>query len=423
MQIFSELKNRGVIQTISDPILERLFNSESLSFFTGYDPTAKSLQLGNLFMIMTMKRLQLAGHRPIILVGGATGLIGDPAGKVSERVLLDSATVIANAQAIQKQLEHFLEFNDSSNGAILVNNMDWFKDFSLIEYMRTIGKYFRIGDMLAKDSVQSRLASESGMSLTEFTYQTLQAYDFCYLNQKFGVSLQIGGSDQWGNITAGIDYTRKVSGQQVYGMVIPLVTDANGQKFGKSVAGSIYLDAELTSPYQLYQYLLNTDDAHVIQYLNYFTFLSLKAIQELEQKTIQTPAERWAQKILAESVTEFVHGQEGLAFAKRAAHVFFGGSLESVSAQELAALFKEVPSLQKSMHCLQEGIPILDFVSDQFLFKSKSDLRRAIQQQGVYLNNQVIPHAEYRVTQKDLLMGNMIVFRKGKKNYFLIRFE
>ena len=264
-KLLEQLRKRGLIENVSDEALGEILDKEKVTFYTGYDPTSKSLQIGNLFAIITMRRLQLAGHKPVLLVGGATGMIGDPSGKESERILLSDDVVKANVEAQKKQIQKFLDFT-GPNAAEMVNNYDWFKGMCLLEFLRDIGKRFRISDMLERESVRARLDSETGISFTEFTYQMLQSYDFLHLSRNKGVRLQIGGSDQWGNITAGIDLVRKVDAKQVFGLVIPLVTDANGKKFGKSEGNTIYLDAEMTSPYQMYQYLLNSDDSSVVTY-------------------------------------------------------------------------------------------------------------------------------------------------------------
>ncbi len=323
MNFYSELEARGIVQDKSHDELVDKLNNDSLSFYVGFDPTAKSLQLGNLFVVTTMKRFQDAGHRPYVLVGGATGMIGDPSGKSDERNLLDEETLKANLEGQKSQLEKLLSYH-GENAAVTVNNLDWIGKFSLIEFLRDIGKRFRVSEMLSKDSVKSRITSDAGISFTEFTYQMIQGYDFAHLNKEYGVTLQVGGSDQWGNMTAGMDLTRKMHGNQAYCLTVPLVTDSNGKKFGKSEGGAIYLDPTMTSPYKMYQYLLNSDDSSVIQYLKFFTFLSLSEIDELQKKTEEEPHLRTAQKKLAEEVVRYVHGEDGLNSALRATSFFFG---------------------------------------------------------------------------------------------------
>jgi len=404
--LVAELKERGIIKTVSDPGIERLLDAEKVVFYTGYDPTAKSLQIGNLFAIVTMKRLQLAGHKPVILVGGATGMIGDPSGKSSERKLLDAEVAGENAAALKLQLSQFLDFNCGENSAEMVNNLDWFKHIGFLEFLRDAGKHFRLVEMLAKDSVQTRLTAGEGISFTEFAYQTLQAYDFAYLNEKKGVTLQLGGSDQWGNITAGIEYVRKIRQVPVYGMVIPLVTDASGLKFGKSAGNGIFLSADITSPYQMYQYLLNTEDACVVQYLKYFTFLPLAEIAELERELQANPNARKAQRVLAEQVTELVHKKSGLEAALRCTKIFFGEKIADISKKDLDVVFASVPAVARTP-----------------LFKSKGEARRMIEQQGAYLNNVLIASPETAAGSGDLLDGNVMVLRKGKKSYCVVNFS
>jgi tyrosyl-tRNA synthetase len=419
-KLLEQFRKRGLVENISDEVLGEILDKEKVTFYTGYDPTSKSLQIGNLFAIITMRRLQLAGHKPVLLVGGATGMIGDPSGKESERVLLSDEVVKANVEAQKKQLQKFLDFSGPA-GAEMVNNYDWFKGMCLLEFLRDIGKRFRISDMLERDSVRARLDSETGISFTEFTYQMLQSYDFLHLSRAKDVRLQIGGSDQWGNITAGIDLVRKVDAKQVFGLVIPLVTDANGKKFGKSEGNTIYLDAEMTSPYQMYQYLLNSDDSSVVKYLKYFTFLSDEEILHYEKETKENPHKREAHRKLAETVTEYVHGKEGLAAALRATAIFFGEAIEKVSAKELASIFADVPSISISHDKLTQGMDISELLSLTPLFKSKGEARRSIEQNGASLNNKAITAVDYKVTSKDLVTENSLVLRKGKKNYCLVK--
>lgn len=419
--LLDELRERGLIEHVSDEALGELFAKESVSFYTGYDPTAKSLQIGNLFAIVTMRRLQLAGHKPVIIVGGATGMIGDPSGKNAERNLLTEEVIEQNIAGQRKQLERLLDFDCGENSAILLNNKDWLGNFSFLEFLRDVGKRFRLSEMLAKDSVKSRLNSEVGISFTEFTYQMLQAYDFSYLYKNHGVKLQLGGGDQWGNITAGIDLTRKTESASVYGMVIPLVTDGQGNKFGKSEGGTIYLDPEMTSPYQMYQYLLNSDDTSVITYLKYFSFLSLEEIGELEQVTKDEPHKREAQKVLAATVVEMVHGKEGLEAAERATRIFFGEKIENLQDTDLTAIFKDVPAVTINKDTLSAGINAVDLCAETPLFKSKGEARRALQQNGVSLNNVKFESPDQIINNDNLASESTLVIRKGKKNYCLVR--
>ena len=422
MNLVDDLKYRNIIDNTShDELLDKL-NEGGLKFYVGYDPTAKSLQIGNLFVVITMMRLQKAGHTPYVLVGGATGMIGDPSGKNSERNLLDQETLQSNINGQKAQLESFLEFS-GSNAAVMVNNFDWMSGFGYLEFLRDVGKRFRLSEMMAKDSVKSRLNSDAGISYTEFSYQILQAYDFCHLNKTHGVKLQIGGSDQWGNMTAGIDLTRKMNSDQVYTMTVPLVTDSNGNKFGKSEGGAtIYLDPDMTSPYKMYQYLLNSDDESVVKYLKYFTFLDHDTINALETKTKDEPHLREAQKTLASEVVKLVHGEKGLESATRATGFFFGGAIENVSDKEVASIFADVPALDLQASDLGT-VSILDLLAQTPLFKSKGEARRSLQQKGVYINNHQVQEMEMVVTKDNLASETSLVIRKGKKNYCVVRFS
>jgi len=422
MTFYEELEQRGLIADVSSPDIKDLINNKKIAFYIGYDPTAKSLQIGNLFAIITMKRFQENGHKPVVVLGGATGMIGDPSGKSSERVLLTEEIIKENLEAQKLQFKRILKF-DGENPAIMVNNYDWMGKFSFIEFLRDVGKRFRITEMLAKDSVKNRIESEVGLSFTEFCYQMLQAYDFRHLALHHDVVLQMGGGDQWGNITAGIDYTRKMDAKQVYGLVIPLVTDSNGNKFGKSEGGTaIYLDPEMTSPYQMYQFLLNSDDASVDKYLKYFTFLSLEEIKALDHKTKTEPHLREAQKVLAQEVVKIVHGEAGLDSALKATKIFFGEKIENLKDKDLNAIFKDVPSLELKRADLKNGYPLLDLLAMTPLFPSKSEARRSVEQKGVYLNNDVCPEMTSLINEFHLASETCMVLRKGKKNYCVIKF-
>lgn len=424
MNFYQELVARGLIEATSSEEIADILNNKKISFYIGYDPTAKSLQIGNLFAIITMKRFQMAGHKPYVLIGGATGMIGDPSGKSTERVLLTEEVIAANIEAQKKQFKIFLDFNDGANGAVMVNNYDWMGKFSFLEFLRDVGKRFRVTEMLAKESVKNRINSEAGISFTEFSYQMLQAYDFRYLAKERNVILQMGGGDQWGNITAGIDLARKMDGNHVYGIVIPLVTDAHGNKFGKSEGGTaIYLDPEMTSPYQMYQYLLNSDDASVVKYLKYFTFLSLDEIAALEEKVKTEPHLREAQKILAAEVVKMVHGEAGLEAALKATKIFFGEKIENLKDKDLTAIFKDVPSVELKHEQLAQGIPLLDLLASTPLFGSKGEAKRSVEQKGVYLNNDGLHDFAMTIKPEHLASESCMVIRKGKKNYCVVRFS
>ncbi len=424
MNFYQELVARGLIEATSSEEIADILNNKKISFYIGYDPTAKSLQIGNLFAIITMKRFQQAGHKPYVLIGGATGMIGDPSGKSTERVLLTEEVIEANIEAQKKQFKIFLDFNDSSNGAVMVNNYDWMGKFSFLEFLRDVGKRFRVTEMLAKESVKNRINSEAGISFTEFSYQMLQAYDFRYLAKEHNVVLQMGGGDQWGNITAGIDLARKMDGNHVHGIVIPLVTDAHGNKFGKSEGGTaIYLDPEMTSPYQMYQYLLNSDDASVVRYLKYFTFLSLDEIAALEEKVKAEPHLREAQKVLASEVVKAVHGEAGLEAAMKATKIFFGEKIENLKDKDLTAIFKDVPSVELKRDQLAQGIGLLDLLALTPLFGSKGEAKRSVEQKGVYLNNDGVTDFNLTLNTEHLASETCMVIRKGKKNYCVVRFS
>ena len=422
MHFYEELESRGLIADVSNPEIKEILNTKKISFYIGYDPTAKSLQIGNLFAMITMKRFQEAGHKPYVLLGGATGMIGDPSGKSTERVLLTEEVIRENIEAQKKQFQRILKF-DGANPAIMVNNYDWMGQFSFLGFLRDVGKRFRISEMIAKDSVKKRLESEVGLSFTEFCYQMLQAYDFRHLALHNDVILQMGGGDQWGNITAGIDYARKMDARQVYGIVIPLVTDSNGNKFGKSEGGTaIYLDPEMTSPYQMYQFLLNSDDSSVVKYLKYFTFLSLDEIAILEEKTKTEAHLRNAQKTLAAEVVKLVHGEEGLNAALTATKIFFGEKITNLKDKDLNAIFQDVPSVEMKRSDLQLGIPYLDLLAATPLFASKGEAKRSVEQKGVYLNNDTVPEMSAKLDESHLASETCMVIRKGKKNYCVIKF-
>lgn len=424
MNFYQELVARGLIEATSSEELPDLLNTKKISFYIGYDPTAKSLQIGNLFALITMKRFQNAGHRPYVLIGGATGMIGDPSGKNSERVLLTEEVIQVNIEAQKKQFQRVLDFNCGENSAVMVNNYDWMGKFSFIEFLRDVGKRFRVTEMLAKESVKNRINSEVGISFTEFTYQMLQAYDFKFLAKEHNVVLQMGGGDQWGNITAGIDLTRKMDGKQVYGIVIPLVTDAHGNKFGKSEGGTaIYLDPEMTSPYQMYQYLLNSDDASVVKYLKYFTFLSLDEIAILEQKTISEPHLREAQKVLASEVVKIVHDEAGLQSALSATKIFFGEKIANLKDKDLMSIFRDVPSVELKREVLSAGLPLLELLALTPLFGSKGEAKRSVEQKGVYLNNDSVTDMALILNEQNLASETCMVIRKGKKNYCVVKFS
>jgi tyrosyl-tRNA synthetase len=423
MPILDDLQARGLLQDVShrDELAE-LLARETVTVYAGYDPTARSLHVGNLVPTVMLARLQRAGHRPIALVGGATGMIGDPTGKSDERNLLDADTLAANAAAIRKQLERFFEFGPGANGAMMANNADWFRDISYLAFLRDVGKLLTVNYMTAKDSVKSRLEDRaSGISYTEFSYMLLQAYDFVHLSEAHGCRLQVGGSDQWGNITAGIELQRKMGRQPIYGLTGPLLLDASGEKMGKTSSGMrIWLDPELTSPYAFYQYWLNTEDADVERLLKIFSWKSLDEIAELVREHAKAPESRLGQRVLAEDFTTWVHGPEATRSAVAASQVMFGGSLENLTDADLRPLLADVPSTAIPHAQLAAGIPFLDLLAQTKLAASKGAARRLVQGGGAYINNIRIGEPEKIVTLEDLGTESMIVLRAGKKSYHIV---
>jgi tyrosyl-tRNA synthetase len=419
--LIEELRWRGLLQDATEGAAEHLAEAPR-SAYIGFDPTARSLHVGSLLVIMDLVHMQRHGHTPIALVGGGTGLIGDPSGKETERQLLTKEQVGENAEGIRAQLAHFLDFEAKSNAAVMRNNLDWLGGLALVDFLRDIGKHFSVNQMMARESVKRRLADEtSGLSYTEFSYALLQSYDFLELYRREGCTIQMGGSDQWGNITAGTDLIRRVEGGRAFGVVSPLVTNSAGKKFGKSEAGNIWLDAELTSPFQFYQFWINTEDTDTVRYLKYFSLLSQDDIGLLDAATQTEPHLRSAQKALAEDVTRRVHGETGLAKAVQATGALFGGDLSGLSADDVADVFSDVPSSEVTREKLGgEGMSIVDFLSESGVASSKGDARRAVEGGGVYLNNVRVEGIERRVTMADALEGRFLVIRKGKRSYHLV---
>jgi len=404
--------------------VEEAFRSGPLTAYIGFDPSASSLHVGSLLPIMGLVHLQRHGHRPIAVVGGGTGLIGDPSGKTEERPLLNRDEVARNLEGIRGQLEHFLEFDGVENPARLVNNLDWLGRLSLVDFLRDVGKHFSVNALLRKESVRRRVeAEETGISYTEFSYALLQAYDFLELHRRYGCTLQLGGSDQWGNITAGIDLVRRMEGERAYGIVFPLVTTADGTKFGKTEEGTVWLDPERTSPFRFYQFWINTDDRDVVRYLRRFTLLEREEIGALERAVEERPHEREAQRRLAEEVTRAVHGDGGLERARRATQVLFRGEdLEGLAAAEIADIFSDVPSSELAPSALEgEGRGLVELLADTGLTRSRSEARRQIAQGGIYLNNERVEDAERRVGRGDAIEERFLVLRRGKKRYHLVK--
>ena len=417
------LRRRGLLEQISDEAgLTALFAREQVSFYVGFDPTARSLHVGNFVPIMMMAHLQRAGHRPIAVVGGATGMIGDPSGRSSERNLLDDSAVLANLATIRTQLASFLRF-EGSNAAKVVNNADWTGPISYLHWLRDVGKYFSVNAMIAKESVRRRLEErDQGISYTEFSYMLLQAYDFFVLNRDEGVQLQMGGNDQWGNITAGIELIHKKGGGQAYAITSPLLLTAAGEKFGKSAGNAVWLDSALTSPFAFYQYWVRTDDRDAGKFLRMFTFLDLEEIEAIEAAHASNLAGRGAQKRLAQEVTRIVHGEAALLRAELATEILFGREIQGLSDAELADIFGDVPSTQLERNRLEAGIDLISLLVEVGASASKGEARRALTAGSIYLNNVKVTDAALMVTAAQLASESTLVVRTGKKNYFLARF-
>jgi tyrosyl-tRNA synthetase len=417
--IIDVLESRGVLDAVTNPEI-REKAEKPLTVYCGFDPTSRNLQLGNLVAIMGLSRFQRCGHKVVAVVGGATGMIGDPSGKSEERNLLSADDVASNAEGIRENLSRFLDFDHPTAPACVVNNADWFGAYSFIAFLRDVGKHFRMGSMLSKDSVRSRLTSEAGMSFTEFSYQVLQGYDFLHLFDEKGCTVQLGGSDQWGNITAGTDLIHKLRGGTAYGVTMPLVCDSAGQKFGKSAGNAVYLGADQTSYYDFYQFFLRTSDADVIRYLKIFTFLTVTEIDELAQSVAEVPERRDAQRRLATEVTQMVHGEEGLRVAQRSTSVLYGEAMDGLKADELLAIFADVDSAELSRADVV-GEAVMNVAAAAGLCKSRGEARRLVQSNGLNLNNVRVSGIEQVVTEDDLIDGQLLVLRSGKKRYHMVR--
>jgi len=415
------LRSRGFVHDVTDePGLRRLFDTERVTYYVGYDPTASSLHIGNLVGIMAQAWLQRSGHRPIAVAGGGTGRIGDPSGRDEERELLSPADLEQNVEGIRRQLARIIDFSDG----LMIDNAEWLDPLAFIDFLRDVGKHFSVNAMIARESVKRRLTErEHGISYTEFSYQLLQAYDFAYLYANHGCKLQCGGSDQWGNITAGIDLTRRLHGAQVYGLVWPLIETSDGRKFSKSTGEAVWLDAELTSPYALYQWFVNAADADAVPFLRLFTFLGLDEIDELRAELEKDPAGRVAQRALAEEVTRVVHGADGLASARRATRVLFGDEpFTDLDDRTLADAFESAPSVELPRRRLESGIGLQDLLVETGAARSKSEARRLIAQGGVSVNNRRADDIDGVIGSGDVAATSTVVLRVGKKRYFLARF-
>ncbi|GAA5351156.1 tyrosine--tRNA ligase [Streptococcus uberis] len=418
MNIFEELKARGLVfQTTDEEALVKALTEGQVSYYTGYDPTADSLHLGHLVAILSSRRLQLAGHKPYALVGGATGLIGDPSFKDAERSLQTKETVLEWSDKIRGQLSQFLDFENGTNKAELVNNYDWFSQISFIDFLRDVGKYFTVNYMMSKDSVKKRI--ETGISYTEFAYQIMQGYDFYELNQKFNVTLQIGGSDQWGNMTAGTELLRRKADKTGHVMTVPLITDASGKKFGKSEGNAVWLDADKTSPYEMYQFWLNVMDEDAIRFLKIFTFLSLEEIAEIEKAFDAARHERLAQKTLAKEVVTLVHGEEAFKQALNITEQLFAGNIKNLSAAELKQGLSNVPNYQVQD---EDNLNIVEILVSSSISPSKRQAREDVQNGAIYLNGERIQDLDYTLTEDDKIDGQLTVIRRGKKKYAVLTY-
>ncbi|HEY0209075.1 tyrosine--tRNA ligase [Acerihabitans sp.] len=419
--LIQQLQERGLIAQVTDEaaLSERLAQGP-LSLYCGFDPTADSLHLGHLVPLLCLKRFQLAGHRPVALVGGATGLIGDPSFKAVERKLNTAETVQEWVDKIRRQVSPFLDFDCGENSAVAANNYDWFGSMNVLTFLRDIGKHFSVNQMINKEAVKQRLnRDDSGISFTEFSYNLLQGYDFASLNKQYGVELQIGGSDQWGNITSGIDLTRRMNQKQVYGMTVPLITKADGTKFGKTEGGAIWLDPAKTSPYKFYQFWINTADADVYRFLKFFTFMPIEEINALEQEDRNAGGAPRAQYVLAQAVTRLVHGEAGLAAAVRITDSLFSGSLQSLTANDLAQLAQDgMPTI-----ALRDGADLQQALVDAGLVPSRGQARTMIGSNAIAVNGEKQSSAEYVFSNVDRLYERYTLLRRGKKNYCLIRWE
>ncbi len=420
--IFDELKWRGLVYDCFEGV-DELLGREPVILYNGFDATADSLHIGSLVPLILLARMQRFGHHPIALAGGGTSMIGDPSGKTNERQLLPRETIESYVEGIKKQMAHFLDFEVKTNPARLMNNADWLTTVPLIDFLRDVGKHFTVNYMVAKDSVRNRIEREEGISYTEFSYMLLQSYDFLYLHDRLGCKLQTGGSDQWGNITAGVELIRKVrGGGAAYGLVFPLITKADGTKFGKTESGTIWLSAERTSPYRFYQFWLNTDDRDVVNYLKYFTFQPRERIEELAAITAERPEQREAQRVLAREMTDLVHGPSALARAEQASQALFGGDITGLPGEDIQDVFAEVPASELPKTSLEgAGLNIVDLLASTGFVKSKGEARRAIAEGGIYLNNRRAGEPGQQVSIENLLDGRFLVLRRGKKNYHLVK--
>lgn len=422
VDILQDLQARGLVQQMTDEAgLTKHLEEKQVTLYCGFDPTADSLHIGHLLPVTLLKRFQLAGHRPIALIGGGTGMIGDPSGRNEERSLNTTETVHYFANSLRNQLATMLNFDEGDNAAVARNNHDWLSNLTFIEFLRDVGKHFTVNYMLAKDAVASRI--EHGISYTEFSYMLMQSYDYMKLYEEEGCSLQIGGSDQWGNITAGMEYIRRTredgEGADVFGLTVPLITKADGTKFGKTAGGAIWLDPEKTSPYEFYQFWYNTDDRDVIKFINYFTFLSREEIDEIEKATEADPGARVAQKRLAEEMTIFVHGKEALDQAIKISEALFSGDVKQLTKNEIEQGFKDVPTYAAE----KSDIALIDLLVAAKISSSKRQAREDITNGAIYVNGDRNQNLDHIVTSADRLEDTFTIIRRGRKKYFLVHFQ
>lgn len=436
--LFQDLKDRGILHQLTDESLSQHLEKGPVTLYCGFDPTSDSLHVGSLLPLLTLRRFQQAGHKPIIVLGGATGMIGDPSGKSEERNLQTDEQVDRNLQGIRKVAEKFLEFGPMPHGALIVNNRDFYTGMNVLTFLREVGKHFTVNHMVQKDSVRSRMEDrEHGISYTEFSYMLLQAYDFYRLHQDHHCTLQIGASDQWGNITAGTELIRRKLAHSVpatdsasgialapaYGLTHPLITRPDGVKFGKTEKGAVWLSSEKTSPYQFYQFFIGSPDSAVITWLKFLTFLPLREISALEEKLKTEPEKKAAQTALARELTRMVHGEDALNRAEAATTALFNGEIRGLDLVTLSEIFADAPASTLSSSRLGEGLPIVDLLAETGLFQSKGAARKEIPAGGVYLNNERVTDASLLIRESSLISGKALVLRKGKKNYHLVKFE
>ena len=418
MDLYGEFEWRGLVYDATEGVRDALTKGQ-VTGYIGFDPTAPSLHVGSLLVMTALAHMQRCGHAPIAVCGGGTGLIGDPSGKTAERQLLTAEKVEENVAGIRAQLARFLDFDSTIAPARLVNNAEWLTKLTAIDFMRDVGKHFSVNAMMAKDSVRRRLESDDGITYTEFSYSLLQAYDFLELFDRYNCTLQMGGSDQWGNITAGMDLIRRTRGAKAYGLVLPLITTVSGTKFGKTESGTIWLDPALTKPYEFYQFWLNADDRDAIRYLKFFTFLTRVEIEEVERASAKEPEKRHAQRRLAQEVTRQVHGEQAVRDAEAAASKLFGGSIATMSVTELLQVFPNVPST--SAPFAADGWPIADFLTSAGVVTSKGEATRLIRGGGIYINDERITDERFRLMPDRAIEGQLVVVRKGKKDNYLVR--